>query len=110
MRHHTTGLVLAALSGIFSAAERAGKPVSVCGEMAGRPLEAMALIGIGCRRLSMSAPAVGAVKTMLCSLNLAPLCQMLARNLTSPLASLRPLLSAYALDHDIVLDVSGIGA
>ena len=101
---------LAALCGIFDAAEKAGKPVSVCGEMAGRPLEAMALLAIGCRRLSMSAPMVGAVKTMLCSLSVAPLAELVRRHMNGAMPSLRPLLLAYARDHDIVLDESGLTA
>ena len=43
--------------------------LSVCGEIAGRPLEAMALIGLGFRALSMAPSAVGPVKAMLLALN-----------------------------------------
>ena len=49
----------------------AGVPLSVCGEMAGNPLEAMVLIGLGFRTLSMAPPAIGPVKTMIRSLDAA---------------------------------------
>ena len=38
--------------------------MTLCGEMGGRPLEAMALIALGYRDLSMSAAAIGPVKAM----------------------------------------------
>ena len=44
-------------------------PVTVCGEMSGRPLEAMALIALGYRSLSMAPAAVGPVKAMIRSLD-----------------------------------------
>jgi phosphotransferase system enzyme I (PtsP) len=48
----------------------AGKmPVTLCGELAGNPLGAMALIGLGYRSLSMSAAAVGPVKAMTLTLD-----------------------------------------
>src|SRR5690606_8952744 len=42
-----------------------GVPVTLCGEMAGRPLEAMALIGLGFRTISMAPASIGPVKTMI---------------------------------------------
>ena len=47
----------------------AGVPVAVCGEMGGRPLEAMALIGLGIDRLSITPAAVGPIKAMLRTLD-----------------------------------------
>jgi phosphotransferase system enzyme I (PtsP) len=41
----------------------------VCGEMGGRPLEAMALIGIGAENFSITPAAVGPVKAMVRSLD-----------------------------------------
>jgi phosphotransferase system enzyme I (PtsP) len=54
---------------VRDACQRAGKPVSVCGEIAGRPLEAMALIGLGFDRLSMPAAGVGPVKRLVLGLD-----------------------------------------
>jgi phosphotransferase system enzyme I (PtsP) len=60
---------LRALRAITAAAARAGTPVTLCGEIGGRPLEAMALIGVGYRELSMSATALGPVKAMILTMN-----------------------------------------
>ena len=60
---------LRALRSIAAAGARAGTPVTLCGEIGGRPLEAMALMAIGYRELSMSATSIGPVKAMILSLN-----------------------------------------
>ncbi len=64
---------LRALKSIADAGERNGTPVALCGEIGGRTLEAMTLIALGFRHLSMSATAIGPVKAMLISLNVGPL-------------------------------------
>lgn len=56
---------------IVEAGRRHNVPVTVCGEMAGRPLEAMALIGLGFRSISMAPAAVGSVKALILSLDAA---------------------------------------
>src|SRR3546814_15000532 len=61
--------LLAFLHWVVQQCRTAGKPVTLCGEMASRPLEAMALIGLGLERLSMPAGAIGPVKEMLRSLD-----------------------------------------
>ncbi|MHA1189053.1 MAG: putative PEP-binding protein, partial [Alphaproteobacteria bacterium] len=58
---------------IIDRAEIHGKPVTLCGEIAGRPLEAMALLAIGYRDLSMAPSAIGPVKAMIRTLDLLPL-------------------------------------
>ena len=80
-----------------------GKPLSVCGEMAGRPIEAMALLGLGVRSLSMSAPSVGPVKAMVRSVNLPRLEEFMANLLFLPDHSLRERLRSYAIDHGVVI-------
>jgi len=60
---------LRALKAIADAGRRHGKPVTLCGEIGGRPLEAMTLIALGYRGLSMSAAAIGPVKAMVLSLD-----------------------------------------
>lgn len=77
--------------------------LSVCGEMAGRPLEAMGLIGVGIRSLSVSAPATGPVKTMIRSLDVAGLEAYLKTLLDSPDHSLRHKLKNFANDRGVVL-------
>ncbi|WP_395649592.1 phosphoenolpyruvate--protein phosphotransferase [Brevundimonas sp.] len=58
---------LRALQSIQKACAETGTPVSVCGELAGRPLEAFALITLGFTRLSAPAGGVGPVKRMILS-------------------------------------------
>jgi phosphotransferase system enzyme I (PtsP) len=58
---------LRALAEIQKACAETGTPVSVCGEMAGRPLEAFALVALGFERLSMPPAGIGPVKQMVLS-------------------------------------------
>jgi len=58
---------LRALEAIQRACAETGTQVSVCGEMAGRPLEAFALVALGFERLSMPPAGVGPVKQMVLS-------------------------------------------
>lgn len=83
--------------------DAAGVPLSVCGEMAGRPLEALALIACGVRVLSMASPAIGPVKTMVRSLTVAPVAAYMDGLLKSPARSLRDKLKSFAIDHGVVL-------
>ena len=55
---------------IVEGADRHETPVTLCGEIASRPLAAMALAGIGFRSLSMSAAAIGPVKAALLALDI----------------------------------------
>lgn len=84
----------------------AGVRLAVCGEMASRPLEAMALIGLGIHHLSIAASEVGPIKAMLRSVEAAPLERYLRRQLDLPDHSLRGRLQAYAQDHGVVLPMS----
>ena len=61
--------VLRALKAIGDACAETGTPVSICGEMAGRPLEAFALTALGFSRLSMPPAGIGPVKAMVLSLD-----------------------------------------
>jgi phosphotransferase system enzyme I (PtsP) len=84
----------------------AGVRLSVCGEMASRPLEAMALIGLGVRELSLAPSELGPVKAMLRSVDAARLEAYLRGLLELPDHSLRGRLQAYAQDHGVVLPTS----
>ena len=55
---------LRALEAIQRACAEPGTPVSVCGEMAGGPLEAFTLVALGFERLSMPPAGIGPVKQM----------------------------------------------
>jgi phosphotransferase system, enzyme I, PtsP len=61
---------LRALRAIAEAGAQRRKPVTLCGEMGGETLEAMTLMAIGYRELSMSAASLGPVKAMTLSLNI----------------------------------------
>ena len=80
----------------------AGVPLSMCGEMAGNPIEAMMLIGLGFRTLSLTAAALGPVKTMVRSLNAAALGDYLDEIGSRPEHTLRQRLAAYARDHAVL--------
>ncbi len=75
----------------------------LCGEMASRPLEAMALIALGFRKLSMNIAALGAVKAMILSLNVKEAAEYLNSQLNQSAPSLRERLRFFALDHNIVI-------
>ena len=64
---------LRALRHIVDMARRYGVPLTMCGELAGRPIEALALMSIGMTRLSMSPPAIGPIKEMILGLELEPI-------------------------------------
>ena len=57
--------VLRAIHGVVLAAQAAGIPVSICGEMAAEPATALVLVGLGVRELSMSPAAIPHVKAAL---------------------------------------------
>jgi len=54
--------VLRMLDIICTAAREAGIPVSMCGEMAGEPVNALVLVGLGVSELSMNGPSIPLVK------------------------------------------------
>ena len=70
---------LRALKLVAESAARLKCPATVCGEIGGRPLEAMALIGLGYRSLSMSPTSIGPVKAMLLTLDAAKVGALIER-------------------------------
>jgi phosphotransferase system enzyme I (PtsP) len=64
---------LRALRHIVDMSRRYGVPLTMCGELAGKPVEALALMSIGMTRLSMSPPSVGPIKEMILGLELEPI-------------------------------------
>lgn len=86
---------------IVTKADKYGVYCSVCGEMGGNPIEAMALIGLGYRNLSMSGSSFGRVKSMVRSMNVAEVSDYVNNLLKSSKRTLRPQLIAYAYDHGI---------
>jgi phosphotransferase system enzyme I (PtsP) len=96
---------LRVLKNIADAGRKSETPVTLCGELAGRPLSAMALVGLGYRSISMSPAAIGPVKAMLTELPAAELTAMLDDLLAKPDGGtdMRGLLEDFAGKHDIPL-------
>jgi phosphotransferase system, enzyme I, PtsP len=95
--------VLKFLRWIVRQCDERSVPATLCGEMAGRPLEAMALIGLGFRRISMNAGAIGPVKEMVRSMEVAPLAAYIDQLCDSPERNLRLHLQNYARDRGVTV-------
>ena len=91
------------LRDIVKAAERNNTSLTLCGEMASKPLSAMALIGIGFRSISMSPASIGPVKAMLLGLDAKALASMMNAALDEPLPRepMRHLLDIFAAANNI---------
>jgi phosphotransferase system enzyme I (PtsP) len=77
------------------------KPLSLCGEMAGRPLEALALIGLGYRAISMAPVSIGPIKSMLLSLDAGTLQRWMTGIVKSGEGSLRAQLKRFAEEQGV---------
>ncbi|MEP2827711.1 phosphoenolpyruvate--protein phosphotransferase [Parvibaculum sp.] len=95
--------VLSFLRHIVSKCREHKTPLTLCGEMSGKPLEAMALVGLGLRRISMSPAAIGPVKMMVRSLDAAKLEAFMEGLYGLPERSVREHLSRYAEENGIVV-------
>jgi phosphotransferase system enzyme I (PtsP) len=93
--------ILRFMARVTREANIAGVPIGVCGEMGGRTLEAMALIGVGIERLSITPAAIGPVKAMIRTLNVAELRAVMPGWLAAPPRSLRGLLSGWASENGV---------
>ena len=80
-----------------------GKKVTLCGELGGRPLEAMGLVGIGMTSMSMVPSGIGPVKAMIRSLDQKKLWTFMEPLLKSPLHSLRAELLEFANRNGVVI-------
>lgn len=74
--------VLHAIKRVADVGHAMGKKVSVCGEMAADPLNALLLVGMGLREFSLSAPSIPLVKKAIRGHSLR-LCQAMARKVLS---------------------------
>jgi phosphotransferase system, enzyme I, PtsP len=78
-------------------------PVGVCGEMGGRTLEAMALIGLGIRRLSITPASVGPVKAMIRTVDASELRGVMRDYLDHGVLDIRARLTQWAAARSIEL-------
>jgi phosphotransferase system enzyme I (PtsP) len=95
--------ILRFLKRVFDQARAAKVPVRVCGEMAGRPLEAMALVGIGAENFSITPAGVGPVKAMVRSLDAAAIRAKLDQLLVRPPKDTRKTLTDWARKHEVII-------
>ncbi len=97
-------VVLGILEGVVRQCDAAGKPVSLCGEAAGRPIEALALAAIGLRRLSMPATGLPAVKDMLTRTDVHAVKAVVdtLRRTSDPGVTIRAPLSAWAREQGLI--------
>jgi phosphotransferase system enzyme I (PtsP) len=95
--------VLELVERLVAACTEAGVPLSICGEAAGNPLDALAFAALGVTTLSMSGNAILPVKAMLTAADLTSFRPMLRelRRAGAAGGSLREPLSAWAREHDL---------
>jgi phosphotransferase system enzyme I (PtsP) len=93
------------LRDIVRAAERNNTSLTLCGEMAGKPLSAMALMGLGFRSISMSPASIGPVKAMLLGLDVKQLSDMMNAALDEgfPREPMRHILEKFAQANNLPL-------
>jgi phosphotransferase system, enzyme I, PtsP len=95
--------ILRALKKIVTKAAVHGKPVTLCGELASKPIGALALIAIGYRAFSVAPSAIGPVKAMLLDLDAAKVTALIEPLLASPVGSvpIRERLKAFAAEEGL---------
>jgi len=95
--------VLRALKRVVDRARENNVHLSLCGEMGGHPIEALALLAIGFRDLSMSPSSIGPVKAMILATDLTAVEGFLLPLLEAPDGnpSLRGQLRGFAEAHQI---------
>ncbi|PDS40747.1 phosphoenolpyruvate--protein phosphotransferase [Rhizobium anhuiense] len=93
------------LRDIVRGADRNKTPVTLCGELASKPISAMALLGIGFRSISMSPASIGPVKAMLLGLDVGALAKVMDEVLDDHHAvmPMREVLARFAESHNIPL-------
>ena len=95
--------ILRFLKRVIDACHAAEVPVRICGEMGGRPLEAMALIGIGATGFSITPGGVGALKAMIRSLDAEAIRGRMEQLLAKPPRDMRKALSEWARRHSVTI-------
>ena len=93
--------ILRFLARVVKSTEGHAVDVAVCGEMGGRTLEALALIGLGISRLSITPASVGPVKAMVRSTNHSAIQAKMAELLSTPTVNMRDALTDWAAANSI---------
>ena len=92
---------LRALRVLVKACRKHKVPLTLCGEMAGRPIEAMALIGLGFKSISMAPASIGPVKTMIRSLDASRIVARIDELLVEGSGSVRSELERFAISEGV---------
>jgi len=97
--------ILRAFKMIVDKGRAHGKPVTLCGELASKPIGALALVAIGYRSLSLAPSAVGPVKAMLLELDAGKAAALMTPLIDSPAGSvpIRERLKAFAAEQGLQL-------
>jgi len=95
--------ILRFLKRVLDQARAANVPTRICGEMAGRPLEAMALVGLGAENFSITPAGVGSIKAMVRSLDAAAIRSRMDQLLAKPPKDMRKALTDWAKRHDVTI-------
>jgi phosphotransferase system, enzyme I, PtsP len=96
--------ILRFISRVVKGIDGQGIDLTVCGEMGGRQLEALALLGVGIRRLSITPAAVGPIKELVCKVDLAEIEAAMAGWLATPPPNFRAVLEDWACQRGIRCD------
>jgi phosphotransferase system enzyme I (PtsP) len=96
--------ILRFISRVVKGIDGQGIDLTVCGEMGGRQLEALALLGVGIRRLSITPAAVGPIKELVCKVDLAEIEAAMAGWLATPPPNFRAVLEEWACQRGIRCD------
>ncbi len=80
-----------------------GVRLAVCGEMASRPIEALALVALGVRDLSITSTNVGMIKAVIRSMDVTAARNLVLRLADLPVHAVRDTLAAYARDVGVDL-------
>ena len=96
--------ILRFLARVVKTCEGRSVDIGVCGEMGGRRLEALALLGLGIRRLSITPAAVGPIKELVSKVDTAEIGAAMAGWLASPPANMRQALREWAEAREIEVE------
>ena len=96
--------ILRFIKRVADAGHAANVPMTVCGEMGGRQLEALALMGVGIRRLSITPAAVAPIKDLVRKVDLREITEAMAGWLAAPPRNLREELTQWACARGLAID------
>lgn len=94
-----------ALGAVADKAKSTGVPVSICGEIAGKPIECLALLGLGFRSFSVSPSNIGPIKGILQELDIGALEAFMREKLACGFDApgLRKALAGFAAERELSL-------